>query len=70
MMGILFGLVWGGLVFAGGHRLEHLENYPLAMTGSIVALLPCNVCCLLGLPFGIWALIVLNDPDVRNAFRS
>jgi hypothetical protein len=29
--------------------------------------LPC--CCCAGTPFGIWALIALNQPDVKDAFR-
>jgi hypothetical protein len=49
--------------------MKQLKNYGLAMTGSIIAMLPCSVCCLLGLPFGIWSLVVLNNPEVKEAFR-
>jgi len=38
------------------------------MAGSIVAMVPCNICCLLGLPFGIWALVVIVRPEVKDAF--
>jgi len=62
------GLIWGGLVIAGAISMLRLKLYALAMTGSIVAMAPCSGCCLLGLPLGIWALVVLNRPDVRNAF--
>ena len=27
-----------------------------------------NACCLLGVPFGIWALVVLNKPEVKAQF--
>jgi len=27
------------------------------------------VCCLLGIPFGIWSLIALNNPDAKSAFQ-
>ncbi len=63
------GLIWGGLVIAGAVCMLRLKLYPLAMTGSIVAMVPCSSgCCLLGLPLGIWALVVLNRPEVKNAF--
>jgi hypothetical protein len=38
------------------------------MVASIFAMLPCNPCCLLGLPIGIWALVVLSNEDVKDAF--
>ena len=31
-------------------------------------MLPCSACCLLGLPMGIWALIVLIDNEVKRLF--
>jgi hypothetical protein len=66
--GALFGLLWGGVILAGALQMKGLRAYPLAMTASIVAMVPCNVCCLLGLPFGIWALVMLCNPDVKRAF--
>ena len=41
----------------------------LALTGAIAAVLPCNLCLLFSIPFGIWALVVLNQADVRAAMR-
>jgi len=38
------------------------------MAGAVVAMLPCQCCCLLGLPAGIWALVVLNKPEVNSQF--
>jgi hypothetical protein len=58
-----------GVAFAGGFSLMQLRSYGLAMTGAIIALVPCSACWLLGLPFGIWALVTLNKPDVKRAFR-
>jgi predicted Zn finger-like uncharacterized protein len=43
--------------------------YGLAITTSILAMINFgSCCCLLGIPFGIWALVVLLQPDVKNAF--
>lgn len=73
-VGLGMGVVAIGLsilVIVGASRMKNLENYGLSMTAAIVAMIPCiGPCCLIGLPFGIWALIVLNDPRVRDAFRS
>jgi hypothetical protein len=40
-----------------------------ARNAAILAVLPCGGAWLIGLPFGIWALIVLRDPRVRYEFR-
>jgi hypothetical protein len=65
---LIVGLCWGGLVIAGGISIIRRKIYPLAMTGSIVGMVPCNCCCVLGLPIGIWALVVLAKPEVKDAF--
>jgi hypothetical protein len=59
----------GVLVLVGGLKMQHLRSRGLAMTAAIVAMIPCiSPCCLLGLPFGIWALIVLSKPEVQSQF--
>ena len=59
-----------GLILLGGIKMRKLESYGLAMTASIIALFPCtSPCCLLGLPIGIWAVVVLSKPEVKSAFH-
>jgi len=59
------------VIIIGALKMKNLENYTFAMTASIMAMVPCiSPCCWLGLPFGIWALVVLNDANVKAAFRS
>ena len=42
-----------------------------ALVSAVLALLPClSPCCVLGLPFGIWALVTLNKPEVKEAFAA
>jgi predicted Zn finger-like uncharacterized protein len=43
----------------------------LALVGSVAAMINLGTCCGcgLGLPFGLWALIVLLNEEVTNAFR-
>ena len=57
-----------GFVLLGAINLLRLRNYGMAMFASIVAMLPCQCCCLLGLPAGIWALVILNKPEVKSHF--
>ncbi len=69
--GGIFGLIVGVVVLVGARKMKKLENYAFAMAAAIIAMVPCiSPCCLLGLPFGIWALVVLGDGSVKAAFRS
>jgi hypothetical protein len=60
------------LVAFGAWKMLKLESYGLAITASILAMIPCftSCCCLIGLPVGIWSLIVLFDKDVKAAFAG
>ena len=62
-------IIVSGLVLFGGLKMKSLESYGLAMTGSILAMLPCSLGCCLGLFIGIWSLVVLMDANVKSAFR-
>jgi predicted Zn finger-like uncharacterized protein len=68
LLGIL--VLMSFLATLGSLRMLQLRNYGLALVASIASLAnfgPC--CCPVGLPFGIWALVVLLRPDVRAAFE-
>lgn len=56
-------------VVYGANKMRQLESYNQALAAAICAMLPCTGCCLLGLPFGIWAIFALQDPHVKAAFR-
>ncbi len=62
-------LIFSVLMIVGAFRMRRLEAYGLAKTAAILAIVvsPGN---LVGLPIGIWALIVLARPEVRAAFRA
>jgi hypothetical protein len=60
--------VLNGFVLFGAIKLLRLQNHTLATVASVAAMLPCQCCCLFGLPFGIWALVVLNKPEVKSQF--
>jgi len=73
-MGIVFGiigLVMSVVIFLGASKMKNAESYGFAMAAAILAMIPCvSPCCLLGLPLGIWALIVLLKPEVKSAFQG
>ncbi len=64
----IFGLCYWSIVLVGAVKMKNLSSYGFAMTACIMAMLPCSLCCLLGLPFGIWGLVALNNPAVKDAF--
>ncbi len=63
-------IMLAAVIIYGAIRMRRLEAYGLAMTASILSLVPClNCCCAVGIPIGIWALVVLTRPEVRASFR-
>jgi hypothetical protein len=65
----IIGGVVGVIVLIGAAKMQKLQSYQFALTASIVAMVPCiSPCCVFGLPFGIWALVVLNKPEVKSQF--
>ena len=67
-IGGVIGILLSGLIFIGAMKMKKLESHGLAVAASIVAMIPClSPCCLLGLPIGIWAAVVLFKPEVKSA---
>ena len=65
----VIGLSLSVLVLVGALRMQELRNYSFVFVASILAMVPCvTPCCVLGLPFGIWALVVLNRLEVKSQF--
>ena len=72
----LFHLAVAGLVIFVSIKMRKLEGYALAITSSILIMVPCVTpfffcipCCMAGLPVGIWSLIVLMKPEMKSAFH-
>jgi hypothetical protein len=66
----LFALVINGVVLFGALKMMKLQGHSFAIITCILAMIPCSCCCLLGLPFGIWGLVVLNKPEVKSQFTN
>ncbi len=61
----------GVLILVGALKMLKLRSYSWAMVTSILVMIPgISSCCLAGIPVGIWALMVLSNPDVRAAFEQ
>lgn len=66
----IVGMLVSLFILFGALKMRKLENYGLVMTASIIAMIPCiSPCCLIGLPIGIWAVVILSKPEVKNAFH-
>ncbi len=66
----LLALVMSVLTLMAGIRMLQRRSYGLVMTGVIIGMVPClSACCCTGLPFGIWALVVLSNEEVRKSFH-
>ena len=73
IVGAIIGMIGVGVVplisLFGAIQMLKGKSYGWAMTGAITGMLPCSACCLVGLIFGIWGIVVLNQPDVKQVFR-
>jgi tRNA A-37 threonylcarbamoyl transferase component Bud32 len=55
-------------VVLGGWNLMQLRSRRLALVGSLLALFPFSPGSVVGLPMGIWALVVMRNKQVKAAF--
>ena len=71
---VLLGIVSAVIslvVLFGAVRMFRLRNYGFSVAAAIISMVPCCWnCALLGLPFGIWALVMLLRPEVKAAFNG
>lgn len=58
----------GVLVVLGGWNLMQLRSYRLALAGSVLAMFPFSAGAVIGLPMGIWALLMATKKEVKAAF--
>ncbi|WP_241758641.1 hypothetical protein [Pyxidicoccus parkwayensis] len=62
-------LILSAVTFFGALQMKNLRNYGMSLAAAIIACIPCvGSCCCIGIPVGIWAIIVLRRPHVRAAF--
>jgi tRNA A-37 threonylcarbamoyl transferase component Bud32 len=62
---LLTRIVPGGLILVGAFQMINLRSYAWSLTAAILSLISCS---LVSIPVGIWALVILSQPDVKEAF--
>jgi hypothetical protein len=75
---ILVRVVWSVFILAsnivtiiGAYKMKQLQNPSLAYTACILSVIPfLGPCCIFGIPFGIWGLVAMSDPEVKRAFSN
>jgi hypothetical protein len=60
----------GTLQILASQMMRKLQAWRLVVIAAAIGLMPCGFGLLIGLPAGIWTLVVLNDPKVRDAFSA
>ena len=71
-------LIVGGFYIAcllviaiGGAKMAFMESYQMARYGALLSCIPViSPFVVWGIPFGIWALVLLYDPQVKAAFEA
>ncbi len=60
------------LVAFAGLRLRNARSSGVVYAGAIMAMNPCcfSYCCCIGLPIGIWAIVAMQDEQVKAAFAE
>jgi hypothetical protein len=63
------GILVAAFIIYASLKMKDLKQWGICVTASILAMIPCiSPCCIVGLPIGIWCLVVLMRPEVKNAF--
>jgi membrane protein insertase Oxa1/YidC/SpoIIIJ len=64
------GILVAAFIIYAALKMKELNHWGLTMAASILAMIPCiSPCCIIGLPIGIWCLVVLTKPEVKAAFH-
>ena len=69
MGGAFIELLVAAFIIFAALKMKDLQQWSLAVAASVLAMLPCiSPCCVIGLPIGIWCLVILMRPEVKDAF--
>jgi hypothetical protein len=60
-----------GLTAYSAWQMRSITSYAWSMAAAVIMCIPCiGPCCPFGIPVGIWAIVVLNKPEVKQAFEA
>lgn len=67
---VVLGIATNIVMLIGALKMMKVQSWGLSLAAAILVMLPCSsCCCLLGIPLGIWVIVLLNKPEVKAAFR-
>lgn len=72
IINVLLGLGMSVLIFMGASKMQSLRSYEFSFTAAVLSVIPClTPCCgfVIGLVFGIWALVLLMKPGIKSHFN-
>lgn len=69
MIWLFLSVVAGIPILFAAFKMRHVEAHRLCVFGAITAVLPMTPGALIGIPMGIWALVVLTRKDVIVDFE-
>jgi hypothetical protein len=59
------------VMLVGGIQMLRVKSRGLATAGAIVSIMNIgSCCCVAGIAIGVWSLIVLQAPEVKQAFAA
>jgi len=58
------------VVLSRGIHMLLMTDHEQAMVSAGLVMMPCSLCCVVGIPIGLWAFTVLRDEDVKKAFKK
>ena len=59
------------VVLIGAVNMLRVRTYSIALTSAALSVIPfCSPTVIIGIPFGIWALVALSRSDVKEGFRA
>lgn len=70
--GVVRGVIYltlSVLILVAAVKMRRLESHILCLIGCAAAMVPLFAPCCVGLPFGIWALVVLLSSEVKSSFH-
>lgn len=69
---IVFGIMTSALTVFAAIKIMNLKSRGLGVLASVVSMVPIlsGFCCCMGLPVGIWVLIVMGKPEVKAGFAA
>lgn len=59
------------VIITGAFFMSRMQSWGMSLTSTILAMVNFGTCCcVLGLPIGIWSLVILLRPEIKAAFAE